>query len=736
MMTAKRNTPHAHFRLLWVCLCGALLLSATVSAAAPAPALFKDGDRVCFIGDSITHGDYDKSDYHEFIYLYYLTRFPDRKITIFDRGISGDTSWGTFRRFDKDIAPCKATVSTIMLGMNDVNRGLYGSSPKCSPAIQAKRDARLKQYREHMEKLCKQVAGTGSRMVLFTPSPFDQTSFSRGDEALMPARPRVNDGLVVCAGYCRTLAESFGAALVDMNSGMLRVLERQHKVDPTFSFYGKYRVHPDTHGHFVMAYLFLKAQNAPAVVSTVKIDAAGKKVLEQANCTVTDLATAEGTVRFTLAAKALPFPTDEVGALGLGLVPFMQELNREAFCVTGLKPGAYALKIDDRTVGHYDASQLADGTNLAENHQTPQYQQAARVAAMNMQRDNLSCKLRGMALLDLKTLNRFKGDKTDMAKVRAFFDKTLAGMEGKTWHPFFKKQFDGYMESKPRAGEIAAEMGALEKELYRIDQPKPHRYELTRTGDTLPLPVAEKIAEPEGLTFYLPFDKTVAAAKSEPACTAIGPVEVTYETGPVGDAVVIANGAGLRYPEPESFPLNGSSMAFWVKPHWDLKETQDLPFIFRKDDPKRVGRHLINHQEIRLAAYHEPKDRVKLLYSSSPGLTKDGKFPPCGCSYAKWVAEDWGKDQWLHVCVTVKKFGRRWGTRMYVQGKIAAVGQWQTPPEAHGKTFTFAGGKRPMSIDDFRAYNRVLTAEEVHELYRMGARRAMALNLRQSLSGK
>jgi len=434
-----------------MCLCGPLLLCASADAAAPAPALFKDGERVCFIGDSITHGNLDESDYHEFIYLYYLTRFPERKITIFDRGLSGDTSWGTFRRFEKDIAPCKATVSTLMLGMNDVNRSLYGSSPKCSPAIQAKRDARLKLYRDHMAKLCKKVADSGSRLVLFTPSTFDQTSHSPGGASKRSlARPRTNDGLLVFSDACRKLAEEFGSPVVDMNAEMLRIAAERQQTDLFFSLQPRDRIHPDVNGAFVMAYLFLTAQNAPAVVSTVVLDVAQKNALLQERCEVGELALAEDSAGFVLTAEALPFPTDEVGPFGLRIVPFMKELNRETLRVKGLKPGAYALKIDGKVVGHYDAASLAEGINLAENSQTPQHQQAAKVAAVNRQRDNLSCKLRGMALIDFKSLARFTGDKDDPAQLRAFFDKMLVSMEGKSWHPFYVMQFNMYMKTKPQ----------------------------------------------------------------------------------------------------------------------------------------------------------------------------------------------------------------------------------------------------------------------------------------------
>ena len=706
------------------------MLAAGMFADTAAEPLFEDGERVCFIGDSITHGDRGRGDYHEFIYLYYLTRFPDRKITIFDRGISGDTSWGTVRRFDDDIAPCKPTVSTIMLGMNDVSRGLYGSSPTCSPEVQAKRDAKLKLYREHMAKLCEKLTAAGSRLVLFTPSPFDQISRSKGAEHLIPARPRVNDGLVTMAGYCNDMAERYGAALVDMNTGMLQVLERQHAVDPTYSFYAKYRVHPNLHGHFVMAYLFLKAQNAPAVVSTVKIDAVARKVLEQANCTVADLAASERSTRFTVAAKALPFPTDEVGPLGLRLVPFMQDLNRETLCITGLRPGAYALRIDGTLVGHYDAAALVRGVNLAESRETPQYQQAAKVAAVNMQRDNRSCKLRGMALVDFKALARFKGDKTDLAQVRFFFDKQLQAMAGKSWQAFYERQFASYIESKPREAEIRAEMAALEKELYEINRPKPHTFELARIGDTLPLPAPEKIVEPEGLAFHLPFDKSLGAAKSAPACAPIEPVEVTYETGPVGHAVIIAGDAGLTYPEPDSFPLGKGSIAFWIKPHWDPKEKKGLPVVFRKNDPEQVkagGRmRRINHVEVGL---RPSKDGVHLtFFSSANPAGEDGKQRPLFATQARWSVKDWDLDEWLHVCITVGEWGRQNKTHMYIQGEVVYVWRWHAFPEAHGKTFTFAGGKRTMSLDDFRAYGRILDAAEVYELYRMGARRAEHLS--------
>ena len=54
-----------------------LALACPALSSAPEPkadghALFRDGDRVCLIGDSITHS----GTFHSHIFLYYATRFP------------------------------------------------------------------------------------------------------------------------------------------------------------------------------------------------------------------------------------------------------------------------------------------------------------------------------------------------------------------------------------------------------------------------------------------------------------------------------------------------------------------------------------------------------------------------------------------------------------------------------------------------------------------------------------
>ena len=44
---------------------------------------FKDGERVVFLGNSITDGGH----YHSYIWLYYMTRFPNRDVHFYNAGI-------------------------------------------------------------------------------------------------------------------------------------------------------------------------------------------------------------------------------------------------------------------------------------------------------------------------------------------------------------------------------------------------------------------------------------------------------------------------------------------------------------------------------------------------------------------------------------------------------------------------------------------------------------------------
>ena len=107
--------------VLFVCL----FLSSLAGVYAQSIAPFQKGDRIAFVGNSITCGGH----YHSYIWLYYMTRFPDQRIDIFNEGVGGDVAEMIYQRLDK-VFEHEPTVVTLSFGMNDVGYRLSIYSSK------------------------------------------------------------------------------------------------------------------------------------------------------------------------------------------------------------------------------------------------------------------------------------------------------------------------------------------------------------------------------------------------------------------------------------------------------------------------------------------------------------------------------------------------------------------------------------------------------------------------------
>lgn len=218
----------------------------------------------------------------------------------------------------------------------------------------------------------------------------------------------MNRGLARFADAVRELARETGAGCVDFFGPMDLWNRQQQAANPAFTLVGPDRIHPGPPGHLAMAFLFLRAQRAPSLVSWAKVDAAAHRVVsvengdaEWAESLPSASPTTPGVVTFRWHARALPFPVDAASAPARGWVPFDAELNQEILQVIGLKGGRYALRIDDSVVRTWTAEELAAGVNLANEPTTPQHQQAADVARLLRERFLLgSVNLRMLAMAE------------------------------------------------------------------------------------------------------------------------------------------------------------------------------------------------------------------------------------------------------------------------------------------------------------------------------------------------
>lgn len=350
------------------------------SAQAQTVKPFEEGERAVFLGNSITDGGH----YHSYIWLYYMTRFPEMNIRIFNGGIGGDTAFDMNKRLDGDIFSMKPTSLMVTFGMNDSGYYEYNGD-NAKEFGEKKYQESIKSFQQ-MEKRFKGLPDT--RIVMVGTSPYDETAQIKDNTVFK----KKNETMKRLVSYQQESATKNGWEFTDLNAPMVALNQQFQQKDPSFTLCGNDRIHPDNDGHMVMAYLFLKAQGfAGKGVADMEINANKKQAVKAESCTVTNIKKIGKDLSFDYLAEALPYPLDTIArgwgqkksqAEAIKVVPFMEEMNREMLKVTGLN-GKYKLLIDDEEVGTWDASDLAKGINLAAESRTPQYQQALAVMHLN-----------------------------------------------------------------------------------------------------------------------------------------------------------------------------------------------------------------------------------------------------------------------------------------------------------------------------------------------------------------
>lgn len=356
------------------------LLIVAHGAVCPATGAQKDfylreGDRVIFYGDSIT----EQRLYTAFVETYVVTRFPRLNIRFVHSGWGGDRVTGggggpIDLRLHRDVIAYRPTVMTIMLGMND---GSY------RPFDNAIFNTYTAGY-QHILDAAKSAL-PGIRITLIQPSPFDDVTrpvqFAGGYNAV----------LIRYGQFIGQLAQREGLTVADMNAPVISALEKANSTDSELAKRMiPDRVHPGPSGHLLMAEALLKAWSAPALVTSVEIDAANQRVLHAENTTVSDFK-ADSTLSWTQQDSALPMPvnlSDLVVALAVHSSDFIEALDQQLLKVAGLTAPRYVLKIEGEEVGTFSKEQLAAGINLA-GLPTPMVKQAIAVHDLTLAHNNL-----------------------------------------------------------------------------------------------------------------------------------------------------------------------------------------------------------------------------------------------------------------------------------------------------------------------------------------------------------
>jgi lysophospholipase L1-like esterase len=411
-------------------LIGTFVLLLAVSAAGPAADessgfFFKRGDRIVFLGDSIT----EQYQYSSTIELYLTTRFPKWNLKFINAGISGDTAGGGAGRFVNHVLAEKPTAVTIDFGMND---GGYGGFNKKS----------AENFANNTEKMVELAKKDGVRIALISPNAVDWRSKPNNKVYLETQKQFYAPLKELAAKHALPFADQYA-----VTRAVLEKLEadKADKVNPFPD-----GVHTSPSGGLLMAHAILTGLKAPPVVSDVAIDAKAAKATANA-CKVDKLKATDKAVSFERTDEALPLPIQKDWVSLLPYVNQLKDLNWYGLKVTGLAGGKYVLAIDGKEVGNYSAEEMAAGVNLGNLTTGPIYEQANKVwSAINDKNKLVHSRFRGVVMYDAGKLPDWLADLADTVKER-------------------------------KAKELTKRMEQIEQrqaDVYKLAQPVPHQFEL------------------------------------------------------------------------------------------------------------------------------------------------------------------------------------------------------------------------------------------------------------------
>ena len=251
--------------LLVLLACSGVLLAGPGNKAPADPNAqghpFKAGERVVFLGDSITQD----GRYVAFVQLYFWAKYPELNLEVVNLGLSAETvngqseptSRGTrpyiFERLGPALQAGKGNWVFVCYGMND---GLYRP-----PSLEI-----LGSYTAGLRRLVRRIARTGAKTILLTPPPFDAETKRLRRRKLVPAGAgdytygtpyeHYDDVLEVFAAFVRGLGGERGVErVIDLHAPVEQYVRKTRKKAGTYLFGDG--VHPPIDGHLAMALTIL-----------------------------------------------------------------------------------------------------------------------------------------------------------------------------------------------------------------------------------------------------------------------------------------------------------------------------------------------------------------------------------------------------------------------------------------------------------------------------------------------
>jgi lysophospholipase L1-like esterase len=211
----------------------ALVAAHAVATAADAPPL-KKGERIVFLGDSITQGGVGPKGYVTVIKNSLAEKHKDLGIEVIGAGISGNKVPDLQKRLDKDVIAKKPTLVVIYIGINDVWHGEKDPARGTTP----------EKYEAGLKEIIGKIQKAGARVVLCTPTVIGEKK--TGTNTL-------DAKLDQYAEISRKVAKETGVQLCDLRKAFLKHLAKHNADDKEKGVLTTDRVHLNEAGNKLVA---------------------------------------------------------------------------------------------------------------------------------------------------------------------------------------------------------------------------------------------------------------------------------------------------------------------------------------------------------------------------------------------------------------------------------------------------------------------------------------------------
>lgn len=207
--------------------------------------LLQTGQKLVCVGDSITEAP---DGYVSVMARMIAAAYPERAITVVNRGVSGNRVPDMYARLERDVIAEKPDWVTVNVGVNDVWHGFFDFDANVEiPEGGGPNGVPLKEYEETLVRLVQTLQErTHAGIILVTPTVI-------GEDPFTPAN-RMLEGYVEAM---ERTASALGVGICPMHSVFVETLARGKAVNPGFTLTTD-GVHMNAVGNMLMAIALLR----------------------------------------------------------------------------------------------------------------------------------------------------------------------------------------------------------------------------------------------------------------------------------------------------------------------------------------------------------------------------------------------------------------------------------------------------------------------------------------------